>query len=151
MSYGVDMALSAMYTSLMLQLLLSPQSASMKSLLLSCFLASAPILIRAAENPNVNGKWQIRNNISGNESDQTCNFTQKEIYLSGSCTSDKGTVEINGKVNGKKITWSYKSDYQGTPLTVNYEGVLDSASKIVGNVSVPEFSADGDFSATQSR
>src|SRR6185312_14333168 len=106
----------------------------------------------AADAPSLTGKWHVHNSISGNESDQICTFTQKDAGISGNCTSERGTVEITGKVDGKKITWSYKSEYEGTPLTVNYQGVnyqgVIEAAKISGSVSVPEFSADGDFTAT---
>src|SRR4051794_2514432 len=97
------------------------------------------------------GKWQIHSNIAGNESDQACTFTQKNSDLTGSCTSDRGTVNITGKVDGNKLSWSYKSDYNGSPLTVNYEGTVGSENKVSGNVSVPEFSATGDFTASPSK
>src|ERR1700760_2453489 len=86
----------------------------------------------AADAPPLNGKWHVHNSISGNESDQICTFAQKDAGISGSCTSERGTVEITGKVDGNKITWSYKSEYEGTPLTVNYAGVIDAAAKISG-------------------
>jgi hypothetical protein len=104
-------------------------------------------LVCAADAPSLTGKWHVHNSISGNESDQICTFAQKDAGISGSCTSERGTVEITGKVDGNKITWSYKSEYEGTPLTVNYEGTIDAA-KISGSVNVPEFSAAGDFTAT---
>jgi hypothetical protein len=47
--------------------------------------------------------------------------------------------------------WSYKSEYQGTPLTVKFDGAVDSAMKMAGSVDVPEFRAGGDFAATQSK
>ncbi|MGA8598536.1 MAG: hypothetical protein WB676_27780 [Bryobacteraceae bacterium] len=97
------------------------------------------------------GKWQIHSNIAGNESDLTCDLTQKDADLSGTCKSEQQTVTITGKVDGKKVTWSYKSEYNGSPLTVNYEGKLESDTKIVGTVTVPEFSVDGDFTATLSK
>ena len=115
------------------------------------FLMSATVLAIAADNASLSGKWQIHNNIAGNESDHACTFTQKNSDLTGECSSDKGTVKITGKVDGKKVTWTYKSDYNGSPLTVNYEGTVSSENKISGSVSVPEFSADGDFTATPSK
>lgn len=120
----------------------------MKTLIL---LVSAAALATAADNISLNGKWQVHSNIAGNENDQACTFTQKDSDLTGSCTSEKGAVTITGKVDGKKVTWAYKSDYQGTPLTVNYDGTLNSDNKINGSVNVPEFSADDDFTATPSK
>ena len=104
----------------------------------------------AEDSASLSGKWQVHNSISGNESDQECTFIQKDDSLKGNCTSETGSVEINGKISGKKVSWMYKSEYNGTPLTVNYDGVVDSG-KISGTVVVPEFGAEGDFTATQSR
>lgn len=123
----------------------------MKTLLLSCLLASVAALASAADLPSLSGKWQVHNSVSGNESDQTCTFTQKDSDLTGSCSSDNGPVTISGKVNGKKVTWTYKSEYNGSPLTVAYEGTIESPTKITGSINVPEYSADGDFTATQSK
>jgi hypothetical protein len=75
-------------------------------------------------------------------------YSTKDTDLTVSCTSDNGTQNSTaGKVDGKKITWTTKSEYNGSPLTINYEGKLDS-DKIVGSVTVVEFSVEGDFTAT---
>ena len=116
----------------------------MKTLLLS-FLAA---LATAADTPSISGKWEVYTSISGNESKQSCTFTQKDDALTGSCVSDRGTVEISGNVKGVKVAWSYKSEYNGTPLTVNYDGSWEATPRIKGNVTVPEFGAAGDFTAT---
>lgn len=123
----------------------------MKKALLYLSLTSIAAIASGAGTPTLSGTWRVHNNIAGNESDQTCTFTQKAASLIGSCTSDNGKVNISGKIDGTKITWSYKSEYQGTPLTVNYEGTLKSPAKIAGTVSVPEFDVDGDFTATASK
>ena len=116
--------------------------------MLPMLLACASALTFAADAP-LSGNWQVHLSIAGNDNDQTCTFTQKDNDLTGSCVnSDKTTVNIAGKVDGKKVSWSYKSDYNGTPLTVQFSGAIDS-TKISGTVNVPEFAVDGDFSATQ--
>jgi len=124
----------------------------MRTLFLSALLASAAVASLAAGNASVSGKWKIHNNIVGNESDVECTFTQTGNDLTGSCTSDQGTVKTTGKVDGMKVTWSYDSEYNGTPLTVNYSATLDSAAdKFSGTVSVEQFGVDGDFTATQEK
>jgi hypothetical protein len=45
------------------------------------------------------------------------------------------------------MTFSYKSEYQGSPLTVAYAGTIESESRIKGSVDVPEYGASGDFTA----
>ena len=116
---------------------------------LPLLLLSAALSSLAFADDSLAGKWQVQSNIAGNENSQTCTWTQKDADLSGTCTSEKGTVNITGTIDGKTVKWSYKSDYNGSPLTVNYEGKLESETKITGTVTVPEFSADGDFTATQ--
>lgn len=121
----------------------------MKTLLLSLLFAAAASA--AADAPSIAGKWQVHTSISGNESDAVCTFAQKDDALTGNCASDRGTFEITGKINGTKVTWSYKSDYNGTPLTVKYDGAVDAAAGMKGSVAVPEFNVDGNFTATPAK
>lgn len=124
----------------------------MKKLFLSFLLAVAPAIITsAADNPSISGTWQIHNNIAGNESDRPCTFVQNGSDLTGTCPSDRGEVKLVGEIKDKKVTWSYKSEYQGSPITVKYDGKLESPTKITGTVNVAEYGADGDFTATLSK
>lgn len=120
----------------------------LKTVLLLIFAAALAV---AADNASVAGKWHVHTSMAGNENDSDCTFVQKDADLTGTCTSDQGSVNITGKVDGKKVTWSYKSEYNGTPLTVNHEGTLTADNKITGTATVPEFSVDGDFTATQAK
>jgi hypothetical protein len=122
----------------------------MKSLFLSFLLGSAAVLAPAGD-ASLSGKWNIHNNIVGNESDMACTLTQKDSDLTGSCSSDHGAVPISGKVNEKKVSWTYKSEYNGGPITLTYKGTLDSTNKISGSVMVEEYGAEGEFTATQAK
>ena len=123
----------------------------MKSIRLVLFVVFAAAFAFPADPPSISGKWQVHISISGTENDQTCTFTQAGTELTGNCTTDQtGTVDITGKVEGKKVTWSFKTEYNGGPLTVNYEGTIEEA-KISGTVTVPEYSADGEFTATPAK
>jgi len=124
----------------------------MKSLVLSFVLASTSVLALAADGTPISGTWNIHINIAGNESDSVCTFTQKDTDLTGTCKSDSGEGKASGKVDGTKITWSYDSEYNGSPLTLKYVGTLDSATnKIAGTVNVEQFGVDGDFTAMLSK
>jgi|tagenome__1003787_1003787.scaffolds.fasta_scaffold20976526_2 hypothetical protein len=123
----------------------------MKKLLLSFLLASSPAILSAADTPSLSGTWQIHNSIAGNESDRPCTFVQNGSDLTGTCPSEGGEAKLTGKVEDKKVTWTYKSQYEGAPITVKYDGRLESATKIVGTVNVPEYGADGEFTATLSK
>jgi hypothetical protein len=118
----------------------------MKAFTVFILSAGIAVLPLAAADDGITGKWQVHQSIAGNDSDQTCTFTQSGTALSGTCESDQGKVEITGAIEEKKVSWSYKSEYNGTPLTVKFEGTFE-AGKISGSVSVPEFSVEGDFLA----
>jgi len=123
----------------------------MNKLSLAILLLSAAAIAPAADNSVLSGKWQVHSVIGGTENDQACTFIQKDNTLTGNCTSDQGTVKITGKVEEKKISWSYESEYNGTPLTAKYSGRLDSTNKITGAMSVEAFGVEGEFTATQSK
>jgi hypothetical protein len=123
----------------------------MNKLLVSFLLACAPVITSAADNASLSGTWQIHNNIAGNESERACTFVQNGNDLTGTCPSERGPVNLTGKVDDKNVIWTYKSEYDGTPITVKYQGRLDSATKIVGTVIVAEYGAEGEFTATLSK
>jgi hypothetical protein len=125
---------------------------TVRILVLAIALASASVAALAADNPSISGKWTVHANIAGNESEALCTFTQKDTELTGTCKTDNGEGQAAGKVDGTKVTWSYKSEYNGSPLTVKYSGTFDSAAnKISGAVDVEEFGVDGDFTALPSK
>jgi hypothetical protein len=128
-----------------------PKDKTMKTLFLSALLVSGAFTSMAADNPSLTGKWKIHQSVAGNDSDSDCTFTQNDDGLSGSCTADSGSGQIAGKVEGTKVSFSYETQYNGSPLTVKYMGTLDSAGKITGSVVVEEFSVDGDFTATPAK
>jgi hypothetical protein len=122
----------------------------MKAFSLVAIVIVLAILPIVAADDTISGKWQIHQNVAGYENDQTCTFTQKGSELTGACQSDQGSVQIAGKVDDKKVTWSFKSEYNGTAFTVNYTGMVEP-SKISGTIHIPEFSVDGEFKATQAK
>ena len=102
----------------------------------------------AADAPNLTGKWTIHNSIAGNESDMACTFAQTDNKLSGSCKSNDKDLQVTGSLDGKKLTWKYDSDYNGSPLTLTYTATLEDAGKFAGTVDVQPFGVTGDFTAT---
>jgi hypothetical protein len=112
----------------------------------------AASLLSAADSLSLSGNWKVHNSIAGNESEMACTFIHQESKLTGKCSSDNGAFDIAGKVDGNKVSWSFKTEYNGSPLTVAYEGTVDAAATgIKGSVDVPEASASGDFTAVQSK
>jgi hypothetical protein len=105
----------------------------------------------AAGTPSLTGQWSIHNNIAGSESDQECKFTLKDQQLSGTCISDGKEAPVTGSVDGKKVTWKYSSDYNGSPLTLVYTASLDDPDKISGSVEVQPYGVTGGFTAVRSK
>jgi hypothetical protein len=112
--------------------------------------AMAPVIVAAADDVSLSGKWKIQRSAAGNDSQQECTITQKSSDLTGSCASaDRPAVQISGKVDGKSVTWTYKGDSPGGPVTVVYTGTIESSNKITGKVNAVEFAIEGEFSATR--
>jgi preprotein translocase subunit SecD len=105
----------------------------------------------AAPSAAVAGSWTVRADVSGNQSESNCTFTQKEAELSGSCTSDRGPVMITGKVEGKTVSWQFDTQYEGQTLTVYYSGTSQSADKITGTINVQPMNVSGEFTATKAK
>ena len=124
----------------------------MKLPLTAFLLVASAALASAADDSSLTGKWQIQRSAAGNESQQDCTFTQKNSDLTGTCDSaDRPTVQISGKVDGKAVTWTYKGESPGGPVTVVYTGTVESANKVTGKVTAVEFSIEGDFTATRAK
>ena len=95
------------------------------------------------------GTWPWTN--VGNQSEQSCAFTQKDAALTGTCRGERGEVQITGKVDGKSVTWQFEIDYEGTKLTPLYTGTLEAADKIAGSVDIQGMGIGGDFVATRAK
>lgn len=119
----------------------------MKEALCALLLVGSVAVAQAPAASSMNGKWKVHSAVAGNETDQECTFTQKDSEFTGSCTDEKGNNKITGKVDGSKVTWSYASDYNGTPLTVKFNGKLVDG-KVTGETTVDPFGISGDFTAT---
>lgn len=108
-------------------------------------------LALAANGESISGKWQVQTVAQGNERSYVCTLTQDAQALSGSCITGERTVQLSGKVDGKKVTWTYKSEYNGSPLTVVFKGAIGSPTKMAGTVLAEEFNVEGEFVATAAK
>jgi hypothetical protein len=113
--------------------------------------ALIPVLAAQAQSGSVGGTWTVVANVSGNQSEQSCSFAQKEGELTGTCKGERGSFSITGKVDGKAVTWQYETEYEGQKLTPVYTGTLESAEKIVGSVDVRGMGVGGEFTATKGK
>jgi hypothetical protein len=123
----------------------------MKNIALIALLSLTVVGTAQSNAPSLTGKWKVHASIAGNDSDSECTFAQTGADLAGTCgVAEQGTVKITGKVDGKKVTWSYTSEYNGTTLTMKYSGTV-AADKITGEVTVDPDAVTGEFTATVSK
>ena len=118
----------------------------MKIITLCCLLVLSGSAY-AADQDTLTGLWKVHNSIVGNESDQDCTLTQKGEELTGTCKSDESTVDVTGKIKDKDVTWQFKTDWNGSELTLIYTGKVDGP-KIEGTIDVQPMGVTGDFTAT---
>jgi hypothetical protein len=123
----------------------------MKLAALFFLLLGPAALSQAADAPTATGTWNVHSSIAGNESDAVCKLVQKDAAITGSCSGAEGAHDATGKVDHDTVTWSYGANYNGGAITIVFEGKFQSPTEISGTVSVPEFSASGEFSAALSR
>lgn len=93
----------------------------------------------------ITGSWDLKTSIAGHAAEQTCAFTQQGSHLSGTCKTEQGNIEITGKVEGNKLSGQHNSDYNGTQLTIVYNGTADSKSDLTGSIEVQPLGATGTF------
>jgi hypothetical protein len=100
---------------------------------------------------DVTGDWRVQTSAAGRQNESTCAFTQQGADVSGTCKSERGTVQFAGKVDGDRITWTYKSDSEGGPVTVVFKGKVASQDKMSGSVLAVEFNVEGEFTAARTK
>ena len=122
----------------------------MTKLLMACLLLLATSAFGAGA-PKVAGQWKVHNSIAGNESDQDCTFAVADNKITGSCKAADRNMQVNGIVDGNKITWKLETEYDGNPLTLTYTAMLDDSEKIVGAVDVQPYGVTGEFTATPAK
>ena len=114
------------------------------------FLLVLPMSAAAAD-VSIAGKWQVSTSIVGVDGTEVCTFTQSEATLTGTCKADDGDHALTGKMDGNKVTWQYKAEYNGDPLTLVFTGTVNSDNEFTGTVDVNPMSVSGDFTAKRAK
>lgn len=120
----------------------------MKNILVTLFSLTCVSLALAAD-VNITGVWKVDSETVGNTSSILMPFKQDGTKLTATMKSPEGKeMTVNGKVEGKKVTWSFVSDWEGNPLTITYVGTLDDAgAKMTGTSDVQPMGIEGSFVA----
>jgi hypothetical protein len=90
-----------------------------------------PIVVLAADVPNISGTWNASFDTQVGKQDYTYTFVVKGSQLTGRAKSANGDTEITeGKVDGANVTFVENLDYQGMPLRIVYTGTVTSQDSI---------------------
>jgi uncharacterized protein (DUF2147 family) len=118
----------------------------MKEPVLGCLVVLSVVPAFAADG-NVTGNWHVVGNIAGTISDSVCTLTEDGTKLTGACKGEDSTNDVTGTVTDKEISWSLKSNYNGTDLTITYAGTPGDGKTFSGTVDVQPMNIQGTFKA----
>jgi len=118
-----------------------------RSILLATILVAS---FQAANAADVSGSWHVTGSVADNPVETTCSLSQKDTALSGTCVTKEGkTVDAVGSVKDDAVAWHYTSEYNGDPITINYNGKLGKDGTITGTIVVDPYNAEGEFTAAK--
>src|SRR5262245_48788643 len=84
---------------------------------------------KPAPKTDVTGKWAFSVNTDLGTGTPTVTFKQQGDSVTGHYSSQTlGEVDFKGTVKEQKLTFTLKTDVQGTALTVTYSGTVDGDS-----------------------
>jgi hypothetical protein len=119
--------------------------------ILVALLLASPSLLRAAppDVASVSGLWKITGDVHGRPIDMTCQLTENERRLSGTCTrSADGAAphQIDGTVKGDKLQFQLQTALGSRPITLIVNGKLNSDdSRVSGELQVEPLGVAGKF------
>jgi opacity protein-like surface antigen len=92
----------------------------------------APAVTCAAD---LSGAWKFEaTGPRGGASTMTCTLTRSGTNITGSCVTQQGTtVDVTGTVSGADVDFGY--NLAGSPLRVDFKGVIQPDGSIKGTVS----------------
>ena len=88
----------------------------------------------AAQKIDLSGEWIFDVQTDAGAGSPTFIFKQDGEKLTGTYKGVFGESNLTGTVSGKTVKFSFDADAQGTPITITYEGEVDSNSQITGKV-----------------
>jgi len=112
---------------------------------------TAPTAAQTGQVVSSTGTWAVVGDVQGVPVILTCSLVEADMKLTGTCTDEmKRPHGLAGTKKDNTVSWSFATDYEGSPITVTMVGVLDEAGvKMAGVIGVDPMGVDGTFSATR--
>ena len=114
---------------------------------MACALLMGLPAIAAAPDVNITGPWTIAGDVQGVTVAESCNFTQTDTAIAGSCTTESGKYDTVGKMDGSTATFHHAGKYNGSDYVITYTGKVGSDGAITGTMDVDPFAVTGSFTA----
>ena len=121
----------------------------LKTAALALAIALLPAAAHAQEATkiDVTGKWLFTVTTDAGTGTPSVTLKQTGDSLTGHYSSQLlGESELKGTVKGNKITFSFRTEVQGAPITVTYTGTIESKDAMKGSVDLGG-AASGTFTA----
>jgi len=112
----------------------------MAVLLAAC--ASTP---PAPKGPNITGQWVVTTESPMGSQDSDMTVKQDGTALSGTLSTQMGSVDLKGTLVGKDVAFGFAIDAQGMQLQIDYKGVVEGDT-MKGTAKFGDF-GDGAFTA----
>jgi hypothetical protein len=85
---------------------------------------------------DISGDWVF--DVQTDQGGGSPNFSFKQVgtKLTGKYKGLFGEADLTGTVTGKTLKFSFTADAQGTPVTITYEGEIESNSAMKGKLDI---------------
>jgi hypothetical protein len=124
-------------------------SHSLRFSIIALVIACVPLLLAAADPPNVTGTWTMTVETSVGSGSPTFTLTQKGENVTGSYKGTFGEAPVTGTVKGSQVTLSFTTSAQGQDMRIEYVGTVEGDS-MSGKVVFGSF-GEGTFKGTRAR
>jgi len=99
---------------------------------------------------DLSGVWKTEVNVAGNSGSPVFTLKQDGSKLSGDYKGMLGEAKLTGSVEGTKVKWQFKVNFDGNEALVIYSGTLESPTLIKGSIDFGG-QAEGTFVSTKEK
>ena len=97
-------------------------------------LGFGPANLAAQAKFDLSGEWVFEVQTDQGAGSPSFSFKQTGEKLAGKYKGTFGEADVTGAVTGKTVKFSFNVDAQGTPLTITYDGEIESNAAVKGKV-----------------
>ena len=106
------------------------------ALFVAIFSLAASLVHAGQAKTDITGTWTFEVQTDAGGGSPTMTFKQDGEKLTGHYTGTFGEADLTGTVKGNAINFSFTADFQGTSITSNYKGTLESATSMKGTLDI---------------